>query len=122
MNHSVSGYLRRQSTEMLELLLQAYEAQPEDNLGIAELIRNILNERENENEKPPLIRRVHIGIYTVLKKSFSPQKTHRRRNTSSISSFSEFPVRKNFAPKRKIFLRDKKKSRGKADACRGFLP
>ena len=77
MNHSVSGYLRRQSTEMLELLLQAYEAQPEDNLGIAELIRNILNERENENEKPPLIRRVHIGIYTVLKKSFSPQRIHR---------------------------------------------
>ena len=55
MNHSVSGYLRRQSTEMLELLLQDYEAQPEDNLGIAELIRNILNERKNENKEPPLI-------------------------------------------------------------------
>ena len=55
MDHSLSGYLRRQSTKMLELLLQDYEAQPEDNLGIAELICKILNERENENKEPPLV-------------------------------------------------------------------
>lgn len=54
MDHSISGYLRRQSTEMLELLLQDYEAQPQDSLGIAEIIRDILSERENEYKEPPL--------------------------------------------------------------------
>ena len=44
--------------------------------------------------KKETVGRTHIGIYTVLKKSFPPREIHRPRNTSSISASSKFPARK----------------------------
>ena len=46
MEHSVQSYLRRQSTELLEMLLVTYE-EMDDELGISELIREILTERSH---------------------------------------------------------------------------
>ena len=47
MEHSVQSYLRRQSTERLEMLLVTYEEMV-DELGISELIREILTERSQD--------------------------------------------------------------------------
>ena len=44
MEHSIESYLQRQSTEVLEMLLLQYE-QTEDVLGLAALIRSILEQR-----------------------------------------------------------------------------
>lgn len=44
MEHSVQSYLRRQPIELLEMLLVAYE-ETNDELGVAEMIREVLIER-----------------------------------------------------------------------------
>lgn len=56
MEHSLRSYLRRQSTKVLEVLLRDYEMQAEnENSELRDMIREILDERNQQDEKPPLV-------------------------------------------------------------------
>lgn len=47
MDHSLRGYLRRQSTSILEMLLDRYEAaDPQENDFLLQAIREVLAERK----------------------------------------------------------------------------
>jgi len=50
MDHSVEGYLKRQPTQLLELLLQQYRRDPENShyAQIAQIIESILRQRESQ--------------------------------------------------------------------------
>jgi len=46
-DHSILGYLKRQETYLLELLLESYKTESSQLHGeLVEMIRNILNERK----------------------------------------------------------------------------
>ena len=92
------------------------------------VLLDVTQEKITQSQRKRPFRRVHIGIYTVLKESFPPQQPPVSLEYIQYSCGPRcllwrkiFSSKLRSTPKREIFSEDQAKNHGKADACRGFL-